>query len=236
MRTGAKLMIFDTLSAYLSGANIGSTSGTRPSFKHLARVAERTDCSFVFIGHLTKRTGSSALYRGLGSIDIAASVRSILTVGRLNETERAFTHTKSNLTAPGNPQSFSLDGFGGFTWDGECAVTPDDLLRQQCKQGGKLEFAVELIRRELTFGERPAVEMFVLADKAGISERTLKSAKSLLGVCSEKRGGIWYWSLPIGSQIVYESDFVTVYDSADADKTKGASKGANACLHPCLHG
>jgi hypothetical protein len=109
------------------------------------------------------------------------------------------------------------------------------MLRQQCKQGGKLEFAVELIRHELAFGERPAVEMFVLADKAGISERTLKSAKSLLGVRSEKRCGVWYWSLPFESQIVYESDFVTVYDSADADKTKGASKGANAYLHPYLH-
>jgi hypothetical protein len=109
------------------------------------------------------------------------------------------------------------------------------LFRQQCRQGGKLEFAVELIRRELAFGERKAVEMFVLADKAGISERTLKSAKSLLGVYSEKRNEVWYWSLSVGSQIIYESDFTTVYDSEVAEKTKGASKGANALLHPCLH-
>ncbi|MDR0906790.1 MAG: AAA family ATPase [Oscillospiraceae bacterium] len=227
-RTGAKLMIFDTLTAYLGGANIGSASGTRPAFKHLARVAERTDCSFIFIGHLTKRTGSSVLYRGLGSIDIAASVRSILSVGRLNETERAFTHTKSNLTAQGVPQSFSLDEFGEFSWNGECVVTPEDLLRQQNAQGGKLESAVELLRRELSFGERAAVDMFVLADKEGISERTLKSAKALLGVRSERRGGVWFWSLPFEAQVIYDDGDVAVYDTV--------SKGANARLHPWLHG
>jgi RecA-family ATPase len=109
LKTNAKLMIFDILTAYLGSANISNASGTRPAFKHLARVAERTDCSFIFIGHLTKRGGSNALYRGLGSIDIAASARSILTVGRLKENERAFTHTKSNLSASGQPAVI-------FTW------------------------------------------------------------------------------------------------------------------------
>jgi hypothetical protein len=109
----------------------------------------------------------------------------------LNENERVLTHTKSNLTAPGSPQSFSLDVGGRFLWNGECSVNPDDLFgKQPCKQGGKLESAVELIWRELAFGERSAVEMVILAEKSGISERTLKSAKSLLGVRSVKRGGV----------------------------------------------
>jgi hypothetical protein len=235
-RTGAKLVIFDTLTAYLSGANIGNASGTRPAFKHLARIAEKTDCSFIFIGHLTKRGSANALYRGLGSIDIAASVRSILTVGRLNENERVFTHTKSNLSAPGSPQSFSLNAFGEFSWNGECAITPDDLLRQQCKQGGKLELAVKMIRRELAFGEHPAIDMFILADNSGISERTLKSAKSLLGVRSVRHNDVWYWSLPIGAEIVYDDGNIMVYDTVGSDDCKSASKGANALLPACLHG
>jgi hypothetical protein len=231
LQTGAKLMIFDTLTAYLGGANIGSASGTRPAFKHLARVAEHTDCSFIFIGHLTKRGSSNALYRGLGSIDVAASVRSILTVGRLNDSERAFTHTKSNLTSPGSPQSFSFDEYGNFEWRGECSVSPEDLLRQGCKQGGKLEKAIELLRLELAYGEQSAVDMVILADRADISERTLKSAKSLLGVRSVKRGGVWYWSLPVKAQPIYEADDYAVYD-----EVKSAGKGANACLPSCLHG
>ncbi|GHV48835.1 hypothetical protein FACS189499_09090 [Clostridia bacterium] len=120
VKTNAKLMIFDTLTAYLGGVNIGNAIGTRHAFKHLTRVAERTDCSFIFIGHLTKRGNSNILYRGLSSIDISASVRSILTVGRINQNERMFKHTKSNLTATGSSQSFSLDEVGGFSWNGEC--------------------------------------------------------------------------------------------------------------------
>jgi hypothetical protein len=105
------------------------------------------------------------------------------------------------------------------------------LFGKQCRQGGKLEAAVKLLRRELAFGECSAVEMFIIAEKSGISERTLKRAKFLLGVRSVKRGIVWYWSLPIETEVIY-ADVVVV----DTEEFNRANKGANTFLPACLHG
>ncbi|GHV48833.1 hypothetical protein FACS189499_09080 [Clostridia bacterium] len=75
-----------------------------------------------------------------------------------------------------------------------------------------------MIQLELSFWERSAVEMFILAEKSGISERTLKSAKSLLGVRSVKHGGVWFWSLPIETNVIY-ADAVVVDADVLAVKT-----------------
>lgn len=102
VRTGARLFILDPLQAYLGGADMHSANGVRPLMKRLAAVADATGASIVLIGHLNKSSGKS-LYRGLGSIDIPAAARSVLTVGRLDVDEhmRAFIQTKSNLAPAG---------------------------------------------------------------------------------------------------------------------------------------
>ena len=41
-----------------------------------------------------------------------------------------------------------------------------------------------------------------MADDEGISFKTFKRAKDALGVISIKRGGQWYWDLPV--EVVYE--------------------------------
>jgi len=43
----------------------------------------------------------------------------------------------------------------------------------------------------------PAVEIMLSAEGQGISEKTLKRAKSALSVISVKRGGQWFWDMPI---------------------------------------
>lgn len=86
IRMDAKLFILDPLQAYLGGADMHSANGVRPLMKQLGLVAERTGCTIVIIGHLNKK-GGKAQYRGLGSIDIYAAARSVLTVGRIGEDE-----------------------------------------------------------------------------------------------------------------------------------------------------
>lgn len=49
-----------------------------PIFRRLAEVAQATNCAIVMIAHLNKAVGSQSTYRGLGSIDITAVVRSLL--------------------------------------------------------------------------------------------------------------------------------------------------------------
>jgi predicted ATP-dependent serine protease len=93
VKTNAKLVILDPIQAYCNGSDFHSVNGMRPLMKHLAGVAERTGAAIVIIGHLNKKGGKSA-YRGLGSIDIYAAARSVLTVGKipLDDTTRGIVH------------------------------------------------------------------------------------------------------------------------------------------------
>jgi len=102
IRTDAKLFIFDPLQGYLGGTDMHTANGIRPIMKQLARVADRTKCAIVIIGHLNKN-GGKAQYRGLGSIDIYAAMRSVITVGKIpnEENMRAVVHNKSNLAPAG---------------------------------------------------------------------------------------------------------------------------------------
>ncbi|MDL2232381.1 AAA family ATPase [Ruminococcaceae bacterium OttesenSCG-928-L11] len=193
----AKLFILDPLQAYLGGADMHSTNGVRPLMKQLGTVVERTDCAIVIIGHLNKKGGKSQ-YRGLGSIDIYAAARSVLTVGRISDTERAVVHGKSNLAPAGVSLSFELDPVSGFRWLGERDIGIDDLLSGKSYQPeNQFSKARRLIETTLRNGSVPAVEIMQAAEEQGISPKTLNRAKSALGVISIKRQGKWFWELPI---------------------------------------
>jgi len=198
IKTNAKLLILDPAQAYFGKTDFNSAHGVRPLMKQLAAVAERTGCAVVVIGHLNKRGGKSA-YRGLGSIDIYAAARSVLTVGRLDDANmRVVVQGKSNLAPPGMAMTFELDPVLGFKWRGECSVGVDDIMSSRKKSESQTEKAKNIILSALSDGyETTANEIIEEATEAGISVITLKRAKAELGVISTKRGGKWYWQLPI---------------------------------------
>lgn len=79
----AKLLVVDPLQAYLGvDSKIQRSNSARSVLENLAKVAERTGCAVVLIGHMNKSNRAKGIYRGLGSIDIAAVARSVLLVGR----------------------------------------------------------------------------------------------------------------------------------------------------------
>lgn len=199
IKMDAKLFILDPLQAYLSGAGMHSANGIRPLMKALGTVADRTGCAIVIIGHLNKK-GGKAQYRGLGSIDIYAAARSVLTVGRLTDSVRAVVQGKSNLAPPGTPQAFSFDPATGFVWHGDCDTTLDELLAERKlspKPENQLDKAKRFLETTLSKGAAPATELVELAKEQGISTKTLNRAKEALGVISVKQGGKWLWQIPI---------------------------------------
>jgi RecA-family ATPase len=130
-QTQARLLILDPLQAYLGiDVDMHRANEIRPIFKTLANVAERTGCAILVIGHMNKAAGQTkGMYRGLGSIDIAAAVRSILLVGRDkdNPNTRVMAHLKSSLAPQGKAIAFELDG-SGFRWVGVYEMGIDELL------------------------------------------------------------------------------------------------------------
>jgi len=201
VKTNAKLLVLDPIQAYLGGADMHSARGMRPLMKSLGAVAERNGCAVIVIGHLNKK-GVASQYRGLGSIDIYAAARSVLTVGRVGDM-RVAVHSKSNLAPHGAPIGFSFDSNFGFTWQGEQDIDADDLFRGSTQnRESQSDRARRLILAVLSNGAIESKKIMRAAEVQGISEKTLNRAKMELGVYSFKRGEVWYWDMPIETEFV----------------------------------
>jgi hypothetical protein len=68
------------------------------------------------------------------------------------------------------------------------------------EEGAARRAAAEFLRELLAGGEVPAHQVFAAGRQNGISERTLKRAKVMVGARSRKHGSgptaPWYWYLP----------------------------------------
>ena len=154
IETKAKLVILDPLQAYIGASvDMHRANEIRPIMKHLAEVAQRQQCAVVLIGHLNKAMGMKSSYRGLGSIDIPASARSVLLVGRIkdNPTVRAMAQIKSSLAPEGEPIAFELNKETGFRFIGKYDISVDDLLNGMATTS-KLERAEMLLKDKLSDG------------------------------------------------------------------------------------
>jgi archaellum biogenesis ATPase FlaH len=195
--TNAKLFIIDPLQAYLgSDVDMHRANQVRPILKRIGTIAEKTGCAIVVVGHLNKGTSKSQ-YRGLGSIDIQAAARSVLTVGRIKGEPymRAMAQGKNNLAPEGKTIGFELNPQTGFRWTGAIELTVDELLSGSMpERDSTYDMAIDFLKTELTGGEKPAKFLFEEAAEKGIQARTLKKAKAALGIVSYKKGKRWYWT------------------------------------------
>lgn len=193
-------MVMDPVQAFL-GVNVdmNRANEVRPIFRKLADIAQATGCAIIMIGHLNKASGTQSAYRGLGSIDIAAVVRSILFVGKVKNdpTTRVIVHEKSSLAPPGQALAFSLGDQKGFRWIGAYDISAEDLLAggQGTKTELKQEQAVKLIYEVLSGGREVSVaEINKEVMERGISERTVRLARNSMKdkLESEGRGKDWW--------------------------------------------
>ena len=196
----ARLVIIDPLQAFL-GANVdmNRANEVRSIFRRLADVAQATNCAIVMIGHLNKAAGSQSTYRGLGSIDITAVVRSLLFIGKIRTapTTRVIVHEKSSLAPPGQSLAFSLGDEKGFRWIGAYDIGTEDLLAggEGSKTELKQEQAAKLIEQFLSEGRKVSItEINKEAVERGISERTVRLARNSMGdkIASERQGKDWW--------------------------------------------
>ena len=186
VENNARLVIIDPIQAYLGAdVDMNRANEVRPIFMRLGQVAQRTGCAILLIGHLNKAAGMQSLQRGLGSIDIAAAVRSVMFIGKLKHdpTMRILTHEKSSLAPPGASLAFSLGDEGGFRWVGEYDITADEMLSGiEPQRETKTQQAKDLICTLLAGGKQVLSEDI---DKAalerGIPGRTVRDAKRELG-------------------------------------------------------
>ena len=186
IENNARLVIIDPIQAYLGAdVDMNRANEVRPIFMRLGQVAQRTGCAILLIGHLNKAAGMQSLQRGLGSIDIAAAVRSVMFIGKLKHdpTMRILTHEKSSLAPPGVSLAFSLGDEGGFRWVGEYDITADEMLSGiEPQRETKTQQAKDLICALLAGGKQVlSADIDKAALERGIPGRTVRDAKRELG-------------------------------------------------------
>ena len=179
-----RLVIIDPVQAFIGAdVDMNRANEVRPVFRKLGMIAEKTSCAIVLIGHLNKSSGTQSTYRGLGSIDIMAAVRSLIFIGivRKDPTTRVLIHEKSSLAPPGETMAFKLGDEEGFRWVGAYEISADELL--DGKEGKatetKLERGAKLIQELLV--DKNEISIRELDDKAkeqGISGRTMRDVRS----------------------------------------------------------
>ena len=184
VQTKARMVVLDPIQGFLgSEVDMHRANEIRPLMKRIAVLAEKYHCAIILIGHMNKNSNGKSSYRGLGSIDIMAAVRSLLFIGKVKKdpTTRVLIHEKSSLAPPGETMAFKLGDEEGFRWVGAYEISADDLL--DGKEGKptetKLQRGTKLIYELLADGN--AVTIRELDEKAkaqGISQRTMREARS----------------------------------------------------------
>lgn len=205
IETGARLIILDPIQAYIgSKVDMHRANEIRPVLKHLGMIAEKYNCAVILIGHMNKASGSKSTYRGLGSIDIQATARSVLLVARLRDKPniRIMAHDKSSLAPAGDAIGFEMTEDRGMVCIGPYDITIDELLAGNEGRGKKkLDVAESFIKEFFgTANEVAANDILEGAAQRGIKRNTLLSAKKKLGVTSKKckladGTSIWKWML-----------------------------------------
>ncbi|MBI4491733.1 MAG: AAA family ATPase [Chloroflexi bacterium] len=208
-RVDARLVVVDPVMAFLpSATNSFRDADVRRVLAPLAALAAETDVAVVAVRHLNKATGGNPLYRGGGSIGIIGAVRSGLLVAPDPDlpdgARRILASSKSNLSEPPPALAYHLEAVAGgavrVVWEGAVQHTASSLLAQSAdgEERGALAEARDFLRELLADGPSPAKDVQREARAAGISEITLRRAKTALGITPTKQGmaGPWTWQLP----------------------------------------
>jgi hypothetical protein len=214
---GAKLVVIDPLMAHLPEAvNSWRDQSVRRALAPLARMAAEQGCAVLVVGHLNKAKVQDPIYRAGGSVGIPAAARSALLLARNPEDEdgerglrRVLAHVKCNVAPLAESvacevEPILLDGpeqikTARIKETGTSTVSVSDLLGSMADdERTGLDEAADFLRDELADGPRPSRDVYKAAREAGISETTLKRAKSRAGAKAGKPSfsSGWEWFLP----------------------------------------
>lgn len=199
--TGAELLVLDPLQAYLGDdVDMHRANEIRPVMHALSDLAAKHHCAIILIGHMNKASGMKSIYRGLGSIDITAAARSVLTVAKdpKHPENRVILQIKNSLAPLGDPVAFTLNENGQFQYLGEYEVNVDNLLSAEPTRKSRPGMRAEELLLEWLAKEHPLYvkDIYDIADSEGITKRTLCRAKDRLGIETVHTPQGWIWRKP----------------------------------------
>jgi hypothetical protein len=197
IKTKARLIVIDPLQGFVGrDMDMCRAADMRRMMGGLAVIAEKHKCSVLSIGHMNKASGSKSLHRGLGSIDIAASARSVMLIERCEDDPsiRVFFHIKSSLAPEGTALAFCINDGSAITFLGEYEGYETS---SECEglEDGKRDLASNLILSLLSIGAMSSTAIQKACADVGLSESTVNRAKKDLKIRSIRKNDGWYWAL-----------------------------------------
>ena len=156
-----KLIIFDPFQAFLgSGIDMFRANETRPVLARLFELCDQEDCAVIIVAHTSKNSDKSVVNRSLGSVDIPASMRSVMQLIRNpdNPDQCVMVHIKSSNAPRGRSIAYTIGDRGGVHWDGYSPITVEDLgnIAKREKKG-------------IPYDKEPLVQVFnqLITDRPG---------------------------------------------------------------------
>jgi putative DNA primase/helicase len=210
---GVQVVVIDGLGYTVKGDshNYGVVGS---ALSALAGVAQRTGCAVIGVTHPPKG-GSDPATVAIGSTAWTAVARVVwlLAADPADETgnRKVVRVTKSNYKEPESGLSFLIGEDDklevGFVTDLDRSMVSKEALAAAsipADERGELDEAREVVRAILNDGPKPHARFTELTEAAGLSDRTVRRARSDLGVVSRqvrdgKRIISWELSLPDAS-------------------------------------
>ena len=154
----------------------------------MGRFAATHNTAIVLVGHMNKNESSKDIYRGFGSADIGATVRSLLKVDidKDDKSIRTIRAIKSNF------DDSCFDPIG-IEMDEEKRIKLYDMSPEVPDR--KLAQAVAFFQAYLKDGMKPFSEVMAAQTDAGIKERTGRRARHIAKVKKVSRNGVDYLML-----------------------------------------
>jgi hypothetical protein len=192
----ARLLVADPFSEFF-GKTLKDEKVIRESFRLLRALATSLKMAVVLVGHFTK-TGSSALYRGLGGVAIVNAARAALVVGHDPSSDDPYQHVlafnRGNLLRGRDVSLVYRTVKRGdaivIDWLGDSKYSADDLVAasHNADAHSQLQEACYVLYSILAVhgGPLPATTVYEAAQNALVSIGTLKRAKKLLKVRSRR--------------------------------------------------
>jgi hypothetical protein len=209
-----KMLIVDPVVSAVAG-DTHKNGETRRALQPLVDLASTLQAAVLGISHFSKGTaGRDPVERVTGSLAFGALARVVLCAVKVkgnegDESKRILARAKSNIGPDDGGfeyaiEQIELQGFPGISasvieWGKALTGTARELLADAETEAPKddeasaLDDACEFLESELKLGARPAKALLLDGRHAGHSERTLKRAKSRLGVESRKVSNVWEW-------------------------------------------
>ena len=206
------LLVFDPIQSFLGRAvDMNKANETRPVLDALASLCKEYDCTTLFVRHIGKAHQEKTTSLGLGSIDITANFRSVLVLGYDPDNpkgpRRILAHAKSNTARLGGSIAYKIvssemvfaqdDGelltveAPRLDWDGASSFNAADLMSPGMQsveeETSALQQARVFLAEVLDDGPMLKEDLDAACKEAGVTERTLRRAKTLLGVKARRR-------------------------------------------------